>query len=316
MPLPTVAMILYPQFNPIHFAMTYAVFSAEVDGAPLFDLKIVAPNKAAQKAERALHVQADGGLALLAAADIVVVPGWHDINEPPSQQLVAALQQAYVRGATVLGLCYGTFVLAYAGLLDGKTAATHWLGEAEFVRRFPQVKLDTNALYVEEGRLMTSAGTAAALDCGLALVRKLYGVKIAHKIARVLVVPPHREGGQAQFIEQPIARPSAYDNINTLLDELRKDLGTARNIDDVAARLSMSRSTFTRRFRKATGMAFNEWLIEAKLQRARDLLESTALSVEDIALQSGFHNTASLRQHFAVKHKTSPGRWRRQFGGE
>lgn len=140
---------------------------------------------------------------MLEIADIIIVPTWNDFDEKPTAALQMALQQANARGATLVGLCLGTYALAYSGLLDGKRAATHWMGEADFHQRFPQVRLDLNALYVQQGNLMTSAGTAAGLDCCLAIVWEIYGVKTANHLARLFVTPPHREGGQAQFIEQP-----------------------------------------------------------------------------------------------------------------
>lgn len=160
---------------------------------------------------------------------------------------------------------------------------------------------------------VTSAGTAASMDCCLSIVRKLYGVKIANHIARILVIPPHREGGQAQFIERPISRSTPNHNINALLAYLNENLTALHSTDSLTERLSMSRSTFTRHFRKATGMSLNQWLIEARLQRARELLESTDLSITDIAEQSGFHSDTAFRQHFLKKHKISPNRWRKQF---
>lgn len=311
-PLPTVALLLYPDFSLFHISVPLMVFSMEIDGQKLFRLKIVSSDETPNPS---IHMQSDGGLEILQEADIVIVPGWTDLDQPPSQALMAALNQAYGRQAVIVGLCFGAYVLAHAGLLNGKRAATHWLGEYDFSAKFPNVRLDVNSLYIEEDRLITSAGTAASIDCCLAIVRKIYGIKTANKMARLLVTAPHREGGQAQFIEQPLTRKTANENINQLLDFLRENLSQAHSIDRLAAQLSMSRSTFTRHFRKATGMSPTKWLIEVKLQKGRDLLESTHLSIEEIAEQSGFHSAALFRQQFKQKHRLSPKQWRMGFAG-
>ncbi|MBF0752014.1 MULTISPECIES: GlxA family transcriptional regulator [unclassified Pasteurella] len=312
MPIPTVALVLYPQFNPFQFSVPYMVFSTEIEGKPLFNVKIVAENPRVAQSYPATIV-ADGDLGLLAQADFIVIPGWDNVDQPPSEALILALQQAAQRGAMIVGLCYGAYSLAYAGLLNGKKATTHWLGETDFKQRFPQVKLDCNAIYIEDENIITSAGTSAGLDCCLAIVRRQYGVKIANQLARLLVISPHREGGQAQFIEQPIARKTANKNINEWLDIIRTNLTGNYSIDELAKQLMMSRSTFTRHFRQATGMAFTEWLIEVRLQKGRELLESTKLTIDEIAHQIGFHSTTAFRQHFKAKHHISPKQWQKRF---
>jgi transcriptional regulator GlxA family with amidase domain len=290
------------------------VFGMPLPEGPLFDLKIVSSGGMAQQAERAMTVQPDGGLEMLETADIVVVPGWHDLSEPPEPGLVEALTRAHARGAHVVGLCYGAYALAYAGLLDGKKAATHWLAEQDFSKRFPKVKLDTNSLYVQDNRLITSAGTGAGLDCCLYIVREYHGAQVANKVARIMVIPPHREGGQAQFIEQPVAVSTEDAQINLLLDYLREHLNEPHAIDELARRTSMSRRTFTRHFQKATGMSVVKWLVNERLRRSRELLETTALSVEEIAGLVGFQTATSFRQHFKQRHHVSPTAWRKTFG--
>lgn len=261
-----------------------------------------------------MTVQPDGGLELVETADIVVIPGWHDLEKPPSPELAATLTRAHARGADVVGLCYGAYVLAYAGLLNGKRAATHWMAEKDFCVRFPLVKLDMNALYVDEERLITSAGTGAGLDCCLYLVRAYYGPKVANQIARTIVIPPHREGGQAQFIEQPVATSTEDSQINQLLDFLRENLCKQHSIDELAARVAMSRRTFTRHFHKATGMTLVNWLVNERLQHARELLETTTVPIESIPEMTGFQTPLSLRQHFKKRFQVTPSDWRRSFG--
>ncbi|MFC5462758.1 GlxA family transcriptional regulator [Massilia niabensis] len=315
-PLPVVAMIAYPSFSPFHFAVPYLVFNSELPEGRLFDLKIVSPCGGPLAAERALTVHPDGGLELVETADIVVVPGWHDLATPPEPELAEALARAHARGAHVVGLCYGAYALAYAGLLDGKRASTHWMAEQDFSRRFPRVKLDMNALYVDEDWLITSAGTGAGLDCCLYIVREYYGSATANKVARTMVIPPHREGGQAQFIEQPVAVSTHDAQINRLLDYLRENIGSQHTIDGLAARAAMSRRTFTRHFGKATGMTLVDWLVNERLRRTRDLLETTTLPVEKIAELAGFQTPVSFRQHFKKRFQVSPRDWRRTFGQE
>lgn len=311
---PVVALIVYPNFSPFHFAVPYLVFNAELPEGRLFDLKIVSSGARPLAAERALTVHPDGGLELAETADILVVPGWDDLNARPEPDLVTAMSRAHARGAHVVGLCYGAYALAYAGLLDNKRASTHWMAEKDFSVRFPRVQLDMNALYVDEDKLITSAGTGAGLDCCLYLVREYYGPKIANKVARTMVIPPHREGGQAQFIEQPMAVSTQDAQVNRLLDYLRENLDQSHSIDDLAARTSMSRRTFTRHFIKATGMTLVDWLVNERLQRTRELLETTSLSIERISDIAGFQTPISFRQHFKKRFQVSPRDWRRTFG--
>lgn len=313
--LPVVALILHPRFSPFHFSVPYMVFGSPLSEERWFDLQIVSPGGKVQQAERAMTVQPDGGLELLETADIVVVPGWHDLSEAPEPELIKALNRAYQRGAHVVGLCLGTYALAYAGLLDGRKAATHWMAEQDFSQRFPHVQLDANALYVQDQRLITSAGTAAGLDCCLFIVREYYGAQVANKMARYLVIPPHREGGQAQFIEQPVAMSTEDARINRLLDYLREHLEQAHRLDDLAQQTLMSRRTFTRHFQKATSMTVVEWLVNERLLRSRELLETTTLSIEEIARRVGFQSASSYRQHFKAHCQVSPTAWRKTFSG-
>lgn len=314
MNLPKIALVLYPEFNPLVFIPPQMIFTMELEGEPLFECKTVSENRSqAVGMGGKIAICADAELSWAEDADLIVIAGWTDLDTPPSPALKKLLQQRYQQGATIVGLCYGTYALAYAGLLDGKTASTHWFAEPDFAQRFPQIQLDMNALYVEQDNLITSAGSMAGVDCCLAIVRKFYGVKVSNRLARLLVSAPHREGGQAQFIEQPIAQRTNNQNINELLAYLRENLAHSHNIDELAAKLAMSRSTFTRHFRKATGMAVGQWLIEARLQRGRELLESSDLSIEQISAEIGFHTAVSFRQHFKSKHCVSPNQWRNSF---
>nr|WP_279716454.1 helix-turn-helix domain-containing protein [Chelonobacter oris] len=315
MMIPTVALVAYPDFSPFLFSVPYMIFGEEMlPGQKLFDLLTVSPSSELSCVGNGLNLQAKCGPEALQNADIIIIPGWHNIDETPSNDFLLALQQAYQRGAHLVGLCLGTYVLAYAGLLDGKKAATHWEAEADFSRRFPQVRLDANALYVEEQRILTSAGTGAGLDCCLHLVREYHGSRTANKIARRMVIAPHRDGGQAQFIERPLPQSTQDVQINQLLAYLRENPTQSHSLEQLAQRAAMSRRTFTRHFHKATGMSVGEWLLAERLQRVQLLLETTALSIEQVAEQAGFNSGSSLRDHFKRRFNLSPTAWRKIFG--
>jgi transcriptional regulator GlxA family with amidase domain len=207
----------------------------------------------------------------------------------------------------------GAFVLAEAGLLDGRRATTHWHWADHFAQRFPRVELDRDVLYVADGRVITSAGTAASLDCCLHLLRCDQGAEIAARVARRLVVAPHRQGGQAQFIEQPVAHNDQGDHLHEVLDWASAHLDRAHSLDTLAKRARMSRRSFTRHFRKLTGTSVNPWLAAQRVALAQRLLETSDASVEQIADSVGFGSALALRQHFAAQLRTSPSQYRRAF---
>ncbi|MET0336559.1 MAG: transcriptional regulator FtrA [Caulobacter sp.] len=258
-----------------------------------------------------LQVTAGGGLERLKGAGTIIIPGWKGSDVPPSPELTAALRSAHADGARIITICSGVFVLAHAGLLDGRRATTHWRYAEALSRRFPAIEVDPNVLYVDEGQLLTSAGSAAGLDLCLHLVRRDFGPKIANQVARRLVIAPHRDGGQAQFIERPV-RATGDQRFTDLLADLQ--LLEPLSIAQMADRAAMSERTFVRRFRQATGMAPGEWLIAARVDRARELLETTALSVELVAAESGFASPTTLRHHFRQRIGVSPRRYRERFG--
>jgi transcriptional regulator GlxA family with amidase domain len=262
-----------------------------------------------------LSILVERGSEPLDEADIIIVPYWHNPAEKPAQALLDKLVAAWQRGAEVVGLCLGTYVLAYAGLLDQHRAATHWEFERDFSERFSEVHLDSNALYTRDDRLITSAGTAAGIDCCLDIIRQHYGSAIANRVARRMVVPPYREGGQAQFIDRPVPETTRDVKINTLLDSLRENLHQPQDLDSLARSLSMSRRTLTRHFIKATGMSLGEWLTVERLQRSQVLLETTGISIEGVADKAGFDSPVSFRQRFKSRFGVSPSEWRRTFRG-
>lgn len=310
-----VAVVAFDRISPFHLSVPCLVLGEErhVNDSPWFDLRVCAAEPGPLRSTAGFNVLCDHGLEALAWADIVIVPSWRDAGESPPEALLRALRDAHARGARIVGLCLGAYVLAAAGLLDGYPATTHWAWAEDFGRRYPEVQLDAHVLYVEAAGLMTSAGVAAGIDCCLHIVRAHYGHEIANQIARRLVVPPHREGNQAQFIEQPVPRRLADQRLSQLLDWLRTHLQRPHRIDEIAERLALSRRTFTRQFKRLTGMTFGDWLLHERLALARRRLETGHQSIERIAGECGFGSSASMRQHFLQTLQVSPSGYRRTF---
>lgn len=314
MSLPVIGLFVYPNINPFHFSIPYIIFNIKIEDKSLFELKIFSLDGQPVKTEQSMMVLPDGGVELIKDSDFIVIPGWDDYSHIPDDTLIESLKQAYQKGSKLVGLCFGTYVLAYSGLLKNKKATTHWLAEHDFNERFPDIKLDSDALYIEDQGIITSAGTGAALDCCLYLVREIYNAQIANKVSRVMVIPPHREGGQAQFIERPVADSSKDAQINVLLDFLRTTLSQQHNVNALAKQTNMTRRTFTRHFKKATGMTLVEWLNMERIRYSCELLETTKLSIEKIAELCGFNNTVVFRKNFREKYGTNPTTWRKTFG--
>ncbi|HZZ03559.1 helix-turn-helix domain-containing protein [Paraburkholderia sp.] len=316
-PRHVVAVVAFDRISPFHLSVPCVVFGEDRSGGglPDFDFRVCAAETGALTTTAGFSIAVTHGLEALADAQTIIVPSWRDPNETPSAALLDALRAAHARGAQLVGLCLGAFVLAAAGILDNRPASTHWAWADDFARRYPCVRLDPDVLYVDDGNVVTSAGTAAGLDCCLHVLRKMCGAQAANYVARRLVVPPHRQGGQAQFIQQPVAPNVRGDRLSCLLDWVRVNLDATHTLDTLAERALMSRRTFTRRFRLATGATVGAWLLAQRLARAQQLLESTDESVEAIAGIAGFGSTASLRQHFAEAFRTSPSAWRREFRG-
>ncbi|AOE42679.1 AraC family transcriptional regulator (plasmid) [Pantoea agglomerans] len=310
-----VAVLATAGFSPFHFSVPCILFGSALPQPDLFHVDICALKPGPVISEMGLSITVEQGLDPLDQAEIIIVPYWHNPAEKPAQALLDKLVAAWQRGAEVVGLCLGTYVLAYAGLLDQHRAATHWEFERDFSERFPQVHLDSNALYTRDNRLITSAGTAAGIDCCLDIIRHHYGSAMANRVARRMVVPPYREGGQAQFIERPVPETTRDSKINALLASLRQNLDQPQDLDSLSRTLSMSRRTLTRHFHKATGMSLGEWLTAERLQRSQLLLETTGISIECVAEKAGFDSPVSFRQRFKSRFGVSPSEWRRTFRG-
>lgn len=261
----------------------------------------------------AFTIAAGAGLEGLARADSVIVPGVEDVDAPVAPALLAALGAASGRGARVASICTGAFVLAAAGLLDGRRATTHWAYADQLALRYPAVRVQPDVLYLDEGAVLTSAGVASGIDLCLHIVRRDHGAEVANAVARRMVVAPHRAGGQAQFVDRPL--PAAGGGLEGtrawMLDRLRDPL----TVERMAAHALMSPRTFARRFRAETGTAPLRWLLAERVLAACRLLEGTDLPVETVAAECGFGTAAGLRVHFRRARATTPGAYRAAFRG-
>lgn len=312
-----VAIVAFDQIRPFHLSVPCAVFGEPAGAeAPLFDVRVCAAEPGELRSQAGFSIGTRYGLRELARADIVVVPSWRNPQETPPAPLIAALRRAHRRGALIVGLCLGAWVLAEAGLLDGRRATTHWRWAERFALRYPTIRVDPNVLYVDEGDVLTSAGTAAGIDCCLHVVRQRLGAETANRLARTLVVPPHRQGSQAQYIEQPVLVSSSEGSLTKTLDWAARHLDAPHSLDSLAAKALMSRRSFTRHFRRHTGTTVGQWLLGQRLALAQQLLETTAQPIERIAERTGFGTPLSMRQHFGSAFNTTPSMYRREFRGE
>lgn len=264
------------------------------------------------RAHGGLRVMADGPADLLEQADLIVVAGWKGAHVPVPEALAQRLRLAWERGARLASICSGAFVLAATGLLDGRRAATHWRYAEALRQRHPAIQVDADVLYAEEDRILTSAGSAAGIDLMLHLVRKDFGVKAANSVARRLVMPPHRSGGQAQFIERPV-QPDRLHRLSDVLERMRAELHNDWTVERMAQSVLMSPRTFLRRFIEATGVPPGQWLIAERVAEAQRLLESSAMPVEDIAARVGFGSVQVLRHHFRARLGLAPRDYRSMF---
>lgn len=253
------------------------------------------------------------GVDATADADFVVVPSWIPDGREPRPGFRRALLAAHDRGASIAGLCLGAIAVADVGLLDGRSAVTHWHAVDDLARKHPEVDVEADVLYLDHGDVMTSAGTASGIDACLHVVRTHLGASAANQVARSLVVAPHREGGQAQFIERPVPRQESDDPIAVATTWALRNLGDDLSVDRLAAAAHLSRRTFVRAFRTATGCTPAAWVRARRLDEARILLESSDLPVEQIAAHCGFGNAVTLRQNFAEAFGSTPSSYRKRF---
>jgi AraC family transcriptional regulator, transcriptional activator FtrA len=265
-------------------------------------------------------IRAAGGLLvsvphkpkLLEVADTIIIPGWRDLDAPPPAKLLARLRAAHERGTRICTICSGVFLLAATGLLDGRTVTTHWKYNDQLSRMYPQVRVEANALYIDDGKIITAAGSAAGLDMMLHLIRSDHGTKVANLVARRLVIPPHRSGGQAQFLPSPVQRETG--RLSRLMDWIRSHPTDLHTLESMAQRALMSTRTLQRKFQEATGMTPVAWVVSVRVGIARELLESSSAQIADVAAQTGFGSEESFRRHFRLIVGISPGLYRNQFG--
>jgi transcriptional regulator GlxA family with amidase domain len=325
-----VAAVVVDGFMPFEFGTLCEVFGVDRtdDGLPSYDFAVVAGEPGPLRAHTGFLLQAPFGLERLEEADLIALPAVRDerlgIGPDPMGpaaarefpgDLLDALRRAVDRGARVLSICTGAFILGEAGLLDGRRCTTHWRSADALARRYPRAKVDPDVLYVDDDPVISSAGTAAGIDACLYLVRKEQGSRVANGIARRMVVPPHRDGGQAQYVMQPIA-PSCDGTLRDLLEWLRGHLDQSLTVRQLAARANMSERTFARRFVLDTGTTPQRWLIGQRILLAQQLLEDSDETVDAIADRTGFGNATALRHHFRAWRGTTPNAYRRLFRGD
>lgn len=288
--------------------------AASKRGEPHYEFLTCSPDGAALSSTTGFGVLPQGDLSLLQEADTVVVPAYFDLFSPPPVAAVEALRQAFARGARVLSICSGAFALAHAGLLDGRRATTHWAFADELARRFPEIAVDPAALYVDEGEVMTSAGLSAGIDLCLHVIREDCGAAVGERVARHMVAAPHRDGGQAQFIERPLGGAGEEaGSLETTRRWATEHLAEPLDVATMARHAGVSPRTFARRFRAETGTTPLQWLLSRRVREAQRLLEETDLPIDAVAWRAGFGTAASLRDHFRRQTATTPTAYRRSF---
>ncbi|MFD5182058.1 GlxA family transcriptional regulator [Streptomyces sp. NPDC058372] len=316
-----VAVLIRDGVLPMELGLIHQLFgcAGAPDGTPLYTVRTCAPRPGPVRTEADFPVHAPHGPEVLADARTVLIPASHEqdehlADEPLPADLRAALDTAHAAGARLASVCTGAFVLAAYGLLDGRRATTHWLSADRLARAHPRVEVDADVLYVDEGEVLTSAGEAAGIDLCLHLIRRDHGAAVAADVARRTVVPPHREGGQAQYIRRPVPEPGTASTAASrawALDHLADPLTLA----DLAAHAAMSVRTYTRHFRQETGLTPLRWLTQRRLDRARQYLEETDHTIDRIATACGFGTDVSLRHHFHAALGTTPRNYRAAFRG-
>jgi AraC family transcriptional regulator, transcriptional activator FtrA len=309
-----VVTLLYDHLCTFEFGIAVELFGLPRPelAVPWYDFTTCALDRGLLTAIGGVRVAAARGLGALRRADTILLPGWRDVDETPPEAILRELRHAHARGARLVALCSGAFLLAAAGLLDGKRAATHWRYAERLRARHPKVQVDPDVLYVDAGQVLTSAGSAAGIDLCLHLIHSDHGARIANQVARRLVVAPHREGGQAQFVPEPLPqRPTG--GLAPLLHWALTRLDRPLRLDDLARQGNMSARTLARRFSQELGTTPHRWLTHQRLLAAQRALESTDASIDQVASDVGFESAITLRHHFRRAFGTPPMAWRRRF---
>lgn len=312
---PLVVVLAYDGLCTFEFGVAVEVFGLprpEMDEG-WYRFAVAAVDEGEMRALGGIRLMTDGGLNLLSVADTIVVPGWRGAEMPVPDMLCEALRQAHARGCRIMSICSGVFVLAAAGLLDGKKATTHWRYTERLQQRYPAISVVEDVLYLEQDNVMTSAGSAAGIDLCLHVVRLDFGLDAANIVARRLVVQPHRDGAQKQQIERPVARDRESLRLGSLFDYLHQNIAENHTVASLAKRMDMSERTFLRRFQEATGKTPARWLLDERLSQAQHYLVTTRINMESVAERVGFANGKTLRRHFQRYLASSPLAWRKKF---
>jgi AraC family transcriptional activator FtrA len=312
----TVAMALYDGAMLFEAAAACEVFGvdrSDLATEPWYDFRVCGPRHGRVGAW--LRVETSYELEQAAEADTVVVPACEDPEAGPPAEAVEVVRAAYERGARIVSLCTGAFVLAAAGILDGRRATTHWMHAGLLAARHPRVRVDPDVLYIDEDPVLTSAGKGAGMDLCLHVVRKDHGAAVANALARRLVVPPHRRGGQAQYVAAPVPERVERDGLAEVLEWVLGRLHEPLTVADLARRAGMSTRNLTRHFRRAVGVTPLQWLHDQRVRRAQELLETSDMGVEVIASRTGMGTAATLRRHFTRAVGVSPDAYRKTFRG-
>ncbi|MFJ5542173.1 transcriptional regulator FtrA [Micromonospora chalcea] len=313
----TVSVLAYEGMSVFETGIVTEVFGLprpEFD-VPWYELTVCAEIPGAVRLVGGATLHTDHGLDVFAAAGTLIVPGVADVHADPSPRPTAALRAAHRRGARIVSICSGAFALAGAGLLDGRRATTHWRYADLLARRHPAVRVDPDVLYVDDGDVLTGAGSAAGLDLCVHLVRRDHGPTIANAVARRLVVPPHRDGGQAQFVEAPVPADPGDDRLAASMSWALANLTAEITVARLARQAHMSPRTYLRHFARATGTTPIRWLIDRRVQASLPLLETTTAPIEEVAATVGFETAVTFRHHFTAAMRTSPSAYRRAFTG-
>ena len=308
-----VVTLAYDRLWPLEFGIAVEIFGwarPEI-GVDWYDFRVAGP-ACPVRTLGGVTLTPDHGYAIVAEADTVIIPAWRDVQERPPEDMLAAVRAAHQNGARMVSYCTGAFVLAHAGLLDGRRATTHWRDLPVLKQAFPSVDVVEDVLYVDDGDIISSAGSSAAVDCSVHIVRRDYGTVIANRLARSLVTPPHREGGQAQYIEAPY-QDRAGKSVAAILDWARERLSEPIDIPDLAGFAGMSDRTFLRRFKDGTGTTPLKWLRRERVLRAMTLLETTRLGAGEIAAQCGFGSIETFRTAFRDIAGITPRAYRKRF---
>jgi transcriptional regulator GlxA family with amidase domain len=285
--------------------------AAKPSGEPLYEFSTCSPDGGPVQTTSGFSVSPAADLMALRRAQTIVVPGYAAIFDPPPAEVLDALRAAARRGARLISICTGAFGLAHAGALDGRRATTHWAWAGELARRFPAVEVDPDALFVDEGEVLTSAGLSAGIDLSLHVIRRDFGAEAGERVARHMVAPPHRDGGQAQFFKPEL--PPSSGSLEPTRRWAAACLDKPLDVAAMSRHAGVSPRTFARRFRAETGTTPLQWLLAQRVLEARRLLEATDLPVEEVAWRVGFGNAASLREHFRRATSTTPTAYRRSF---